>query len=140
MLLKRNNLYLHNLIFYVWLICHFHCTVCQGRLLKAFFIPFRKKFPWKCRTTRDHVRILILGGHITARKTFFSQIFRCIWQLNTFISFLPILILVLPQKKLEPAFEYFRHNLGFPDFNSYFSLFLPFSMYTDFQKSLISIP
>ena len=68
-------------------------------------------------------------GHTTARKALFSQIFCCIWQLNAYITLKTHFYSSFTTKKWEPAFEYFRQNLGFPDFNAYFSLFLPFSMY-----------
>ena len=66
----------------------------------------------------------MLTCHTTARKVLSSQMFHCIWQLNTYITFKTHFYSSFTTKKLEPAFEYFRHNLGFPDFNSYFSLFL----------------
>ena len=37
---------------------------------------------------------------------------------------------------MELALEKLRHNMGIPDFDAYFSLFLPFPMYIDFQKNL----
>ena len=47
----------------------------------------------------------IQGGHSTTRKLISSQIFRCIWEFLTLITFLLIFTLVLPQKKLGCAFQ-----------------------------------